>query len=68
MPTATPLMMVTVGMYRRSTFSMMRGSRRNPGICMPEPWICCATDSGPMFAVSTQKMAKMVEPTIMTAA
>jgi len=49
------------------TFSTTCGFRRNPGICIPEFWICFAVASGPgpIPVVSTQKMAKIAPPTTM---
>ena len=61
-----PERMVMVGMYLSSTLLRTRGSRLNPGICIPLRWIWFATDSGPRFVVSTQNFANMIDPMTIT--
>ena len=55
------LHMITV---RKKIFHLfrLRGSLRNPGICIPDPCICLATSAGPMFVVSIQNLANTIDP------
>ena len=65
-PTAAPPITVTTGIYLSNTLPNTRGSLLNPGICIPELWICLATADGPMFVVSIQNLAKRTDPKIIT--
>src|SRR6266545_3185906 len=65
-PTEAPEITATTGMYRSSTRRKTRGSRRNPGICIPLDSIWRATSSGPMFVVMIQNFANMTDPPMNT--